>query len=133
MEERLIMPNFSILSHIYCLFFNRKLETKKAIHNNRCFEVLVWISNWQEILIRFSVKGAYIKYVGGETGGCYEFFKKYFVAQETIDLNISWSGNFFRKYFMVPPINFSFLFKAYLQQYFRVALSNIQISNHQRS
>ena len=80
---------------------------------------------------------AYIKCIEGQRGerggGFYKFFKKYFVAQETIDLNISWSSNFFRKYFMAPPINFSFLFKAYLQQYFRVVLSNIQISNHQRS
>ena len=34
---------------------------------------------------------------------------------------------------MAPPTNISFLFKAYLQQYFRVVLSNIQISDHQRS
>ena len=80
-------------------------------------------------------KGAYIKYVewGKGAGGFYKFFKIFFVILETIDLNISWPTNFFRKYFMAPPINFSFLFKAYLQQYFRVVLSNIQISNHQRS
>ena len=51
---------------------------------------------------------------GGGAGGFYKFFKKYFVAQETIDLNTSWPSNFFRKYFMAAPINFSFLFKAYL-------------------
>ena len=51
---------------------------------------------------------------GGGGGGFYKFFKKNFVAQETIDLNILWPRNFFRKYFMVPPINFSFLFKTYL-------------------
>ena len=44
----------------------------------------------------------------------FQIFKKFFVAQETIDLNISWPSNFFGKYFMAPPINFSFLFKAYL-------------------
>ena len=33
-------------------------------------------------------KGAYIKYVGGGAGGFYKIFKKNFVAQETIDLNI---------------------------------------------
>ena len=59
-------------------------------------------------------KGPYIKYVGGGAGGFYKFFKKFFVAQETIELNISRPSNFFRKYFMAPPINFSFLFKAYL-------------------
>ena len=41
-------------------------------------------------------KGAYIKYVGGGPEG----FTNFFVAQETIDLNISWPGIFFRKYFM---------------------------------
>ena len=59
-------------------------------------------------------KGVYIKYVKGGLGGFYKFFKKNFVAQEIIDLNISWPSNFFRKYLMAPPINFSFLFKAYL-------------------
>ena len=54
-------------------------------------------------------KGAYIKNVGGGAGGFYKFFKKYFVAQETIDLNISWPINFFRKYFMAPPILVSYL------------------------
>ena len=44
----------------------------------------------------------------------YKFFKKYFVAQETIDLNMSWPSNFFRKYFMAPLIIFSFVFKAFL-------------------
>ena len=59
------------------------------------------------------IKGAYIKHVGEGAGGFYKFFKKYFVAQETIDLNISWPINFFRKYFMAPSYS-SFLFKAYL-------------------
>ena len=61
-------------------------------------------------------KGVYLKYVGGGgvAGVFYKFFKKYFVAQDTIDLNISWPSNFFRKYFIAPPINFSFLFMAYL-------------------
>ena len=53
-------------------------------------------------------KGAYIKYVGGGKEGFYKFLKKFFVAQETIELNISWPSNFFRKYFMAPRINFSF-------------------------
>ena len=79
------------------------------------------------------IKEPYIKYVGGGVGGFYKFFKKNFVVHETIDLNISSPSIFFRKYFMAPPINFSFLFKAYLQQYFRVVVSNIQISNQQRS
>ena len=58
-------------------------------------------------------------YVGGERegwgGGFLQIFQqKKFVAQETIDLNISWSSNFFRKYLMAPFINFSLLFKASL-------------------
>ena len=48
-----------------------------------------------------------------------------FVAQETIDLNISWPSNFFRKYFITPHINFIFLFKTYLEQYFMVILTVI--------
>ena len=43
-----------------------------------------------------------------------QIFQKNFVAQETIDLNNSWPSNFFGKYFMAPPINLTFLFKAYL-------------------
>ena len=73
----------------------------------------------------FSGKETYIKYVRGRTGGFYKFSKKKVVAQKTIDLNISWPCNFFRKYFMASPIKFSFLFKAYLQQYFRVELTVI--------
>ena len=37
----------------------------------------------------------------------------------------TWPSNFFRKYVMVPPINFSFLFKAYLGQFFRVVVTVI--------
>ena len=46
--------------------------------------------------------------------GCYKFFKKYFVPQRTIDLNISWPSNFFDKNFMAPPINLIFSFKPWL-------------------
>ena len=35
------------------------------------------------------LKGAYIKYVGVGAEEFYKFFKKFFVAQETVDLNIS--------------------------------------------
>ena len=42
-----------------------------------------------------------------------QIFQKNFVAQETIDLNILCSSSFSEKYFMIPPISFSFLFKAY--------------------
>ena len=50
---------------------------------------------------------------GGGGGGEFpKFFKKYFVARGTIELNISWPCNFFKKSFMAPPINFSFSFKA---------------------
>ena len=61
-----------------------------------------------------SFKGAYIKHVGGGIGGFYKFFKKFFVGQETLDVSISRPSHFLMKYFMAPPINFSFLFKAYL-------------------
>ena len=42
-----------------------------------------------------------------------------------MELNISWPSSFFRKHFMGPPIKFSFLFKAYLEQYFKVLLTVI--------
>ena len=60
-------------------------------------------------------KGVYIKYVGGGAGGSYKFFKKYFVAQGTIELYISWPTSFFVKNFMTPLINSSSLFKACLR------------------
>ena len=57
-----------------------------------------------------SVKEAYIKYVGGgggrrAAGEFYNFFKKYFAAQDTIDLNISWPINVS----WPPPILVSYL------------------------
>ena len=51
---------------------------------------------------------------GGGGGGFLKFFKKNFVAQEIIELNVSWPSHFFGKCFMAPPVDFSFLFKAYL-------------------
>ena len=54
-----------------------------------------------------------------------QIFQKKFVAQETIDLNILRPSNFFGKCFLVPPINFTFLFQAYLEQQFRVVLTLI--------
>ena len=75
---------------------------------------------------------------GGEGGGggggrrVLQIFQNKFVAQQNIDLNISWPSNFFVKYFMAPPINFSFLFTAYLlvAEFQGSTHSDIQISNH---
>ena len=58
-------------------------------------------------------KGPYIKYVGGGAE-ILQIFRKKFAAHDAVDLNISWPSNFFEKYFMAAPINFSFLFKAFL-------------------
>ena len=60
----------------------------------------------------YSSKGAYIKYVGGGAGRFCKFVFKKFVAKDTIDLNCSWPSKVFRKYFMAPPISFSFIFRA---------------------
>ena len=60
-----------------------------------------------------------------------QIFQKKFVAQMTIDLNISSPSNFCGKYFMAPPINFSFLFKQLIVAVFQgSAQSNIQSSRH---
>ena len=50
-----------------------------------------------------------------------QIFYKTFVAQETIDM----VQQFFWKIFHGPFTNFRFLFKTYLQQYFRVVLTVI--------
>ena len=68
-----------------------------------------------------------MKYVEAGTGDFYKFFKKYFVAQGTIKLNISLPNNFVEKYFMGQDINFSFLYKAYILIFQGSIHSNIQI------
>ena len=47
-------------------------------------------------------------------GKVLQIFQKKFIVQKTIDLNISWPSKFFRKHFFTSPINFSFLFRAFL-------------------
>ena len=68
--------------------------------------------SYPETQIHFSEIRETISSMGA--GEFYKFFKKKFAAQETIDLNISCPSKFFRKYFMAPPNNLSFLFKAFL-------------------
>ena len=63
------------------------------------------------------LKGAYIKYVGGGTGRFYKFFKKYFVAQETMDLNVSWS--------IIFSENISWPLQSILVSYLRFIFSSI--------
>ena len=63
-------------------------------HNS--FDSYHFISGRNKSSSIFLYKGAYIKYVGGGAEGFYKFFKKFFVAQETIELNISWRSSFFR-------------------------------------
>ena len=72
-------------------------------------------------------KRAYIKHAEatrGGGGGFYKFFrKKTIVYQEPMGLNISWTSNFFGKYFTASLAHVSFLYKAFLSQYFRVILT----------
>ena len=68
-----------------------------------------------------------MKYVEAGAGDFYKFFKKYFVAQGTIKLNISLPSNFVEKYFMDQDINFSFLYRAYILIFQGSIHSNIQI------
>ena len=109
-----------------CVYQVLPFEQQKALIFLAIFLSQADVLPPQQLLSNFDPKvnifsqGVYTKYVEGGTGGFYKFFKKAFVAQETIYLNISWPSNFFGKYFMAPPINFSFLFKAFFQQYFRV-------------
>ena len=63
------------------------------------------------------LKGAYIKYVGGGTRRFYKFFKKYFVSQETMDLNISWS--------IIFSENISWPLQSILVSYLRFIFSSI--------
>ena len=78
------------------------------------FAFLAGTSQW-------SSKGVCIKNVGGEGGGgFYKFSKKHFVAQGTVELNISWPSYLFKKYLIAPPINFCLAFKPWLSQYFKV-------------
>ena len=70
-------------------------------------------------LILLLSKGPYIKYVGGGAGRFYKFFKKLFVAQETMDLNISRPSNFFQKIFHGPSHQFQFLIQGLLVAVFQ--------------
>ena len=91
----------------FCEIFNTRL-LQSAIS---CFRLLY-------------ARGACIKYIGVGSGEFSTFFflnrslsghrPKFFMAQYILG-----------KYFMAPRINFSFLFKTYLQQYFRVVLTVI--------
>ena len=132
----LIKPHFAC--SVWYLNLSEKLKTKiwiaqnKCIHlclkldkrhhiSNKLFESINWLFVYKRvhqfinaITFKLVIKGAYIKYVGERAGGYYKFCERKYVAQETIDLNISWPSNFFRKNFMAPPINFNFLFQAYL-------------------
>ena len=66
---------------------------------------------WEIINDEMSL-GTYIKYVGGRLKGFTNSSKKKFIAQKNIDLNISWSSNFFWKIF--HGLSHQFLFEAYL-------------------
>ena len=114
-ENIIIIGDFNItIKNHYFKDFMKMFALFCLISKPTCFQsvnptcVYLILTN-KPNLFTLSAKGAYIKYVGGGDGGFYEFFKKCFVAQETIDLNISWPINFFRKYFMAPPILVSYL------------------------
>ena len=75
----------------------------------------------------FKTERAYIKYVAGMAEVFYKSFKIIFVAQETIDLNISCRSNVFGKYFMTSPISFSFLLsRVVLTVIFKFQITNIR-------
>ena len=94
------------------------LEAEIQLSDSSVYQVEGYRENILPLLFEVSMKifseRVYIKYVGGVAGGFYKFFKRYFVAQGTVELHISWSSNFFKKYFMSPPISFSLAFKPWL-------------------
>ena len=108
-----------ILSNSLCQFWNDKSIPLQILYPSsvswKITPLYFFSSNNIYFAQKEPIKGVYIKYVGGGLEGFTNFFKKIFVAQETIDLNISWPSNFFRKNFMAPPINFSFLLVAVFQ------------------
>ena len=68
----------------------------------------------KSIVSNLMVKGVCIKYVGGEDERILQNFQKISCSPGDHRPKYSWPSNFFKKYFMAPPINFSFLFNAYL-------------------
>ena len=95
-------PVFTIFESTFCLWKNLTL-------------ILWYIGlGFVKYLNYLTGLGLVLYYIGVRegAGGFYKFFKKDFIAQKTIELNISWPSNSEGKYFMAPPINFSFLFKA---------------------
>ena len=109
---------------------NRLLSLKV---NSKVFEFTnsrknepVWCSVKSKALTLLN-QPAYIKYVGaggGGGGGVYKFF----VVQETKDLNIniSWPSDFLEDIsWPLPSSLVSYLRLTYLQQYFRVVLTVI--------
>ena len=87
------------------------LEAEIQLSDSSVYQVEGYRENILPLLFEVSMK---ILYVGGVAGGFYKFFKRYFVAQGIVELHISWSSNFFKKYFMSPPISFSLAFKPWL-------------------
>ena len=87
----LIDPIFQGVSRVFVFSFedkdDRKVHTEYYLPKVEIKDCNVMIDG--KILFGQPVKGVYITYVRGGAGGFYKFFKKYFVAQMTIELNIS--------------------------------------------
>ena len=92
---------------------------------NQITSLLLFLHFLECLLLFLHDKWAYIKYVGRGVGGFYKFFKKYFVAQGTTELNILWLSNFIEQNSMAPPNSFIFLFNPWLSEYFRVSFTEI--------
>ena len=99
----------------YCLNCFHLFRTKNR-HKQVCELKIFVLPSKDTKILKFSqyYKGPYIKYVGERAEAFYKFFKQTFIVQGTIELNILWPSNFFGKKYMIPPINFSFSFKAWL-------------------
>ena len=97
--------NLSLVT-VYQLFIQRRKKISVGIKIGEIiYEIYSKVTLKIRLLVPAVVRERTLSMWEGGGGGFYKFFKKHFVAQETIDLNISWPSNFFRKYFMTPPIN----------------------------
>ena len=111
--QKVIKQKFRLITKQIKLFenvLNHFLIDIKIIWKHQCKVVILPLITFIHSFFLFiylfiffsTIQGAYIKYLGvGQEG---------LETQGSIELNISWTSNFVKKYFMAPFMNFTFLF-----------------------